>query len=64
MINNSIKKAFHSILYNDVLDHISNTNKELEQIKLKLNPGGFLTVLVPCYNFLYSPSDKLELQSH
>mgnify|MGYP006076730173 FL=1 len=53
-----ISGCYDTILYIDVLEHISNTNKELEQIKLKLNPGGVLIVLVPCYNFLYSPFDK------
>lgn len=53
-----INKAFDTIIYIDVLEHISDTIKEINNIKSKLKPNGHLIVLVPAYNFLFSEFDK------
>ncbi len=49
---------FDSIVYIDVLEHIQRDAAELRQAQLHLKEGGFLIVLVPAYNSLYSPFDK------
>jgi len=48
---------FDSILYIDVLEHISEDAAELERAARHLRPGGCLIVLSPAWPFLYSPFD-------
>ena len=50
--------TFDTIIYIDVLEHIEESTKEIEKIKLRLNNGGHLIILVPAYNFLYNNFDK------
>ena len=52
------KYRFDSILYIDVIEHIENASKELQLAQKYLIKGGFLIILVPAHNFLYSPFDK------
>jgi ubiquinone/menaquinone biosynthesis C-methylase UbiE len=52
------KRRFDTIIYIDVLEHISHDKKELERASRLLKPGGYLTVLAPAFPFLYSPFDK------
>jgi len=54
----SISKKFDTIIYIDVIEHIKNDNEELSRAKLHLKEGGHLIILVPAYNFLFSPFDK------
>lgn len=49
---------FDTILYMDVIEHIQNDKKELETAYRLLNKGGYLIILVPAHNYLFSPFDK------
>ena len=51
-------KTYDTIIYIDVLEHIENTASEIEKIKKCLRLNGFLIILVPSYNFLFSNFDK------
>lgn len=53
-----VEASFDTIIYIDVLEHILESNKEIELIEKRLKPGGHLIILVPAYNFLYSEFDK------
>ena len=46
------------IFYIDVLEHIENDRLEVELINSKLKVGGYLCILVPAHQFLYSNFDK------
>lgn len=50
--------AFDVILYIDVIEHIEDDAGELELAASRLKPGGVLIILVPAYNFLFSPFDE------
>ena len=52
------KYRFDSILYIDVIEHIENASKELQLAQEYLTEDGFLIILVPSHNFLYSPFDE------
>ena len=53
-----LSQKFDTILYIDVIEHIKYDSQELERAKLHLKEGGHLIILVPAYNFLFSPFDK------
>ncbi|MEA2755336.1 MAG: hypothetical protein QOJ54_1625 [Aliidongia sp.] len=48
---------FESILYIDVLEHIENDRDEVRHAYAHLRPGGYLIILVPAHQALYSPFD-------
>ena len=50
--------GFDCILYIDVIEHIEDDKTELVHASHFLNPGGYLFVLVPAHQWLYSPFDK------
>ena len=50
--------GFDAILYVDVLEHIENDRRELEQAAARLNPGGHLVTLSPAHQWLFSPFDE------
>jgi SAM-dependent methyltransferase len=50
--------AFDSILYIDVLEHIEHDQAEVARAAARLAPGGFLVVLSPAHNRLFTPFDK------
>jgi hypothetical protein len=52
------ESRWNSILYIDVIEHIENDQDELSRAATYLSPGGFLCVLVPAHQHLYSPFDK------
>lgn len=52
------EEKFDTILYIDVLEHIESDQAEIELAKQFLNVGGYLIILVPAHNFLYSEFDK------
>ena len=54
----NINKNFDTIMYLNVLEHIENDNKEIANAFEKLNPNGYLIILVPAHNELYSKFDK------
>lgn len=51
-------KQFDSILYIDVIEHIEDDKREVQLAVERLEQNGYLIILVPAHNFLYSPFDK------
>ncbi len=51
-------RRFDTIIYIDVIEHIENDSKELEQAVKHLMPNGFLIIGVPAHQWLYSKFDK------
>ncbi len=51
-------ESFDTILYLDVLEHIADDRRELENARNHLSIGSRLIVLSPAHEFLYSPFDK------
>lgn len=51
-------QQFDTILYIDVIEHIENSKGELQRAHDLLAPGGYLLILVPAFQFLYSEFDK------
>jgi protein-L-isoaspartate O-methyltransferase len=54
---------FDAILYLDVLEHIAEDWAELEKAAAHLSEGGFLIVLAPAHQFLFSAFDR-EIGHH
>ena len=48
---------FDSVLYVDVLEHITNDAQEVTGASRRLGPSGRLIVLAPAHQWLYSPFD-------
>lgn len=46
------------VLYIDVLEHIENDTQEIAQVASLVRPGGYLIILVPAHNWLFSPFDR------
>ena len=57
-LTKNIKSNYDTIMYLNVLEHIEDDTKEINEAFQKLNPGGFLIILVPAHNNLYSEFDK------
>lgn len=53
-----LTSTFDTIIYIDVLEHIENDAEEMKKAALLLRAGGYIVVLSPAFNFLYSPFDK------
>ena len=51
-------QVFDTVCYIDVLEHIQNDQEELQRAETHLKPGGFLVVLSPAHQFLFSPFDQ------
>lgn len=49
---------YDSVLYIDVLEHIREDRQELALAVKRLRPGGYLIVLSPAHQWLYSPFDE------
>jgi hypothetical protein len=49
---------FDTILYVDVLEHIADDRAELEASCSHLRAGGYLIVLSPAHQWLYTPFDR------
>lgn len=49
---------FNSILYSDVMEHIQDDRLEIERALSKLESKGYLILLVPAHQFLFSDFDK------
>lgn len=49
---------YDTILYIDVLEHITDDKAELQRASRLLRSGGSLIVLSPAYSWLYSPFDR------
>ena len=57
-ITKKILKKFDTIMYLNVLEHIKQDNEEIKNAFEKLNQDGYLIILVPAHNKLYSNFDK------
>lgn len=53
-----IKKKFNAILYMNVIEHIKDDKKEINIAINKLHKNGFLIILVPAHQKLYTSFDK------
>jgi 2-polyprenyl-3-methyl-5-hydroxy-6-metoxy-1,4-benzoquinol methylase len=51
-------EQFGSILYVDVLEHIKDDSAELERAMRLLSLGGFIIVLAPAHQHLFTPFDE------
>ncbi len=49
---------FDTILYIDVVEHIEHDAEELARAARLLKPGGFLAVLSPAHQWLFTPFDQ------
>ena len=61
ILNTSIKKTkkkFNCIIYMNVLEHIRDHVKEINFAIKKLNKNGFLIILVPAHQKLFTKFDK------
>ena len=54
----NINKKFNTIIYLNVLEHIENDITEINNAIEKLNDDGYLIILVPAHQKLYSKFDK------
>tara|TARA_B100000029_G_scaffold391070_1_gene387869 strand:- start:678 stop:1370 length:693 start_codon:yes stop_codon:yes gene_type:complete len=53
-----IEGTFNTIIYLNVLEHIKEDKNEIREAEKKLNDGGYLVILVPAHQKLYSNFDK------
>ena len=51
-------EKYDTIIYIDVLEHIEDDRKEMMKATGLLQPKGHLVILVPAFNFVFSPFDK------
>lgn len=51
-------RKFDAIIYIDVIEHIEFDSAELQHASTFLKPNGYIIVLVPAHNFLFSEFDK------
>ena len=51
------RRRYNTILYIDVLEHIDDDLEELDRASSLLDKNGYLAVLAPAFNWLYSPFD-------
>lgn len=58
LLNLSETELFDSIVYIDVLEHIESDRTEVELAANHLKPGGFLIVLSPAHQWLFTPFDS------
>lgn len=52
-----VGRLFDTVLYIDVLEHILEDREELERAAERLGHGGYLVVLAPAHNWLFSEFD-------
>jgi 2-polyprenyl-3-methyl-5-hydroxy-6-metoxy-1,4-benzoquinol methylase len=53
-----LSEKFETIIYLDVLEHIHDDKKEVEEIIRRLKPRGHVIILVPAFQMLFSAFDK------
>ncbi|HVJ84567.1 MAG TPA: methyltransferase domain-containing protein [Caulifigura sp.] len=53
-----VDEQFDSLIYIDVLEHIPADREEIALAAEKVRPGGFIVVLSPAHNHLYTAFDK------
>ena len=54
----NINKKFNTIIYLNVLEHIKEDTEEINCALEKINSNGYLVLLVPAHNKLYSKFDE------
>ena len=54
----SLLNRFDTVVSLNVLEHLPNISRALKNISAMLKPGGLAIILVPTFNFAYSPLDK------
>ena len=54
----NVSKKFNTICHFNVLEHIKDDKEEIVNCLDKINKGGYLVILVPAHNKLYSNLDK------
>lgn len=52
------KEKFDNIIYIDVLEHIKDDKSEIKNVYSHLKEGGFLVVLAPAHQWLFTPFDE------
>lgn len=52
-----LDQCFDTIIYIDVLEHIEDDREQLAEAARRLKPRGYLVVLSPAYQFVFSPFD-------
>ena len=57
-LTKNINKKFNTILYFNVLEHVKEDKLEIRSALEKLNNGGYLIILVPAHQKIYSKLDK------
>ena len=55
----NLKKKYNVILYLHVLEHIKDDYKEINEAIKKLKKNGYLIILAPAHNKIYSNLDKI-----
>jgi SAM-dependent methyltransferase len=53
-----LDEVFDSVLYIDVLEHIADDRREVMEAARRLKTGGYLVVLSPAHQWLFSPFDR------
>ncbi|AEG61042.1 class I SAM-dependent methyltransferase [Desulforamulus ruminis] len=53
-------QSFDLVLCLDVLEHLENDQKALEELKRVLRPGGLLLITVPSFSWLWGRHDELN----
>jgi 2-polyprenyl-3-methyl-5-hydroxy-6-metoxy-1,4-benzoquinol methylase len=54
----SPSEKFDTVLYLDVLEHIADDRAEIVRAARHLENGGFLVILAPAHEWLYTPFDR------
>ena len=52
------EKKYDTVLYLDVLEHISDDNEEFKKAANMVRPSGNLIIQCPAHNYLFSPFDQ------
>ena len=58
LLDLSPKEKFDNIIYIDVLEHIKDDKLEIKKAYNHLKQGGFLVVLAPAHQWLFTPFDE------
>ena len=58
LLDLSPKEKFDNIIYIDVLEHIKDDKFEIKNVYGHLKEGGFLVVLAPAHQWLFTPFDE------
>jgi 2-polyprenyl-3-methyl-5-hydroxy-6-metoxy-1,4-benzoquinol methylase len=58
LLDLSPKEKFDNIIYIDVLEHIKDDEFEIKNVYSHLKEGGFLVVLAPAHQWLFTPFDE------